>query len=68
MFMKDTKSDSLIKLVDPAPLFDPVKSSVQGRQQEGQEEQPPMEFDKSQLVFPSGESLPRCWTDPDYML
>lgn len=68
MFMKDVESDSLIKVVDPEPLFDPVKNSIQGLQQSGQEEQPPMEFTKEQLVFPSGEALPKCWVDPNYRL
>lgn len=66
MLMKDVESDSLIKVADPTPLFDPNKTSIQGQQQSGQEEQPPMEFSKEQLVFPSGESLPRCWIDPNY--
>jgi hypothetical protein len=68
MLMKDAESNSLIKLDDPTSLFDPVKTSVQARQQSGQEEQPPMEFDKKQLIFPSGESLPRCWVDPNYTM
>lgn len=68
MFMKDTETDTLIKVIDPEPLFDPLKESIQGRDQSGQEEQSPMDFSKAQLVFPSGESLPRCWVDPNYQL
>lgn len=68
MFMKDTETNSLIKLTDPVPLFDPLKPSVEGRQQAGEEEQPPEHYAKTQLVFPSGEALPRCWVDPDYQM
>ena len=39
---------------------------VAGRAQEGEEQQDPAMFDKSDLIFLSGEELPRCWTDPHY--
>ena len=68
MFVKDTQDQTLIKIVDPEQLFDPVQQQVKGQEQAGQEEQPPRDFDKAQLKFPSGESLPQCWTDPDYQL
>lgn len=68
MFLQKKGTDTLIKIVEPDELFDPVKSSVKGRDQEGQEEQAPESFEKAELVFPSGESLPRCWLDADYRL
>ncbi len=39
---------------------------VSGQYQAGEEVQYPEEFNKSDLVFLSGEELPRCWTDPHY--
>ncbi|HEY9881220.1 MAG TPA: acetyltransferase [Leptolyngbyaceae cyanobacterium] len=66
--MKDAETDTLIKVIDPEPLFDPLKDSIKGCDQSGQEEQSPVDFAKTKLVFPSGESLPRCWVDPDYQL
>jgi len=39
---------------------------VRARSQRGEEEQDPAEYAKSALRFPSGEPLPRCWTDPGY--
>ena len=68
MFVKDTQDQTLIKVINPEQLFDPVQQQVKGQEQAGQEEQPPRDFDKSRLKFPSGESLPQCWTDPDYQL
>jgi hypothetical protein len=39
---------------------------VNGRFHAGEEMQDPAGFSKSELAFPSGEDLPRCWTDPAY--
>jgi hypothetical protein len=68
MFFKDTERQVLIKIVNPDALFNPMQPTVQGKQQEGEEEQPPQEFDKAQLIFPSGEPLPQCWVNPNYRL
>jgi hypothetical protein len=68
MFVKDTQSQTLIKVLNPEELFNPAHDHVQGRQQAGEEEQPPENFPKTQLQFPSGEALPQCWVDPDYQL
>jgi hypothetical protein len=37
-----------------------------GRYQHGEEMQDPEKFNKSDLSFLSGESLPRCWVDAHY--
>ena len=66
MLVKRRDDPTLIKLMHPEDLFDPFKNAVEGRQQGGEEEQPPQSFEKTQLIFPSGESLPKCWTDPNY--
>jgi hypothetical protein len=68
MFVKHSQDQTLIKIVDPNQLFDPVQPQVKGQEQAGQNEQPPRNFDKSRLMFPSGEALPQCWTDPEYQL
>lgn len=68
MFMKEKSSDDLIRIEDLDQLASPRASSVVGRLQSGEEEQDAKAFRKSGLVFPSGESLPRCWTDAEYQL
>lgn len=68
MFVKNSQDQTLIKVLNPDQLFDPLQNQVQGQQQAGEEEQPPQSFPKSSLQFPSGESLPQCWTNPDYQL
>ncbi|NJK69121.1 MAG: acetyltransferase [Microcoleus sp. SU_5_3] len=47
-------------------LISPAKNEVLGRNQAGEEEQEPANFPKGKLVFPSGEILPRCWTEENY--
>lgn len=66
MFVKLNRDKTLIKVLDTKALFDPFEANVQGQQQSGQAEQPPSSFEKSHLIFPSGESLPQCWLDPNY--
>lgn len=68
MFMKETETGTLIKVLEPEALFDPIQKSVRACKQAGQAEQFSAPYDKALLKFPSGESLPRCWIDPDYQL
>lgn len=66
MLVKFSEDESLVEVTDVETLFDPFKDSIQGQIQAGQGEQPPQSFDKTKLIFPSGEPLPQCWLDPDY--
>lgn len=66
MFLKSKESGELIKVLNIEALFNPNEKSVHGKDQAGQEEQDPASFEKEQLIFPSGESLPRCWMDVNY--
>lgn len=66
MFLKDKQTDDLIEILDIEALFSPTKTTISGQSQAGQEEQSPSEFEKTNLKFPSGEDLPRCWFDAEY--
>jgi hypothetical protein len=66
MFLLNKSSDTTIEIKDLETLFNPLKNEVEGRMQEGQEEQDPTPFPKQELAFASGEDLPRCWVDPNY--
>ncbi|AFY68173.1 hypothetical protein [Geitlerinema sp. PCC 7407] len=66
MLLQHKETANLIKVVDPTDLFNPSTESIEGQIQAGQEEQDPTPFAKQELVFPSGEALPRCWLDPNY--
>lgn len=66
MFLKDKSNGDLVEVIDLSELFDPNHATVQGRYHAGEEMPEAMGFDKSGLIFPSGEALPRCWTDSHY--
>lgn len=66
MFLKDKTSGDVVEITELAALFDPCAGKVRGRFHAGEEMQEEEAFEKAALVFPSGESLPRCWTDPEY--
>jgi hypothetical protein len=66
MFMKDRKSGDLVEVLDIMALADPFKANILGRIHAGEEMQDPQEFEKTDLIFPSDESLPKCWIQPNY--
>ncbi|MEO0407565.1 MAG: acetyltransferase [Cyanobacteria bacterium P01_A01_bin.135] len=68
MFLKRKDADDLIKISDVETLFDPTASEIVGKVQAGQNEQPETTFQKAELIFPSGETLPQCWTDANYRM
>lgn len=66
MFMAESATGHLIEITDTRALFDPHVSRVKGCMHYGEEAQDPEFFEKSAMSFPSGEALPKCWTDPFY--
>ena len=66
MFIQNRKTHDLIVILTIEELYDPYTSKVSGRFQHGEEEQDSEYFDKTDLIFPSGEELPACWVDPHY--
>ena len=66
MYMRHMPSGDLVEVLDIKALIDPCRDTISGRFHAGEELQEPAEFLKSDLIFPSGESLPSCWVDPHY--
>jgi hypothetical protein len=66
MYLKHQPTGDLVEVLDIASLIDPYRSKLAGRFHAGEELQDPANFAKSDLIFPSGEPLPRCWVDPTY--
>lgn len=66
MFLRHKLNHDIIEILDLDALFDPFKTKVAGRFHAGEEMQEPTMFRKPDLVFPSGETLPRCWLDVHY--
>ena len=66
MFLKESGSDHLVEVLDVQDLIDPYRGDVLGRTHVGEEVGDEERFAKAGMIFPSGESLPRCWCDPHY--
>ena len=66
MFLKNPSNQHLIEVLSLGDLFDPFKDEVEGRYNWGEEIQEPEKFRKKDLIFLSGEVLPRCWVDSHY--
>ncbi len=66
MLLKQKKTGHLLEVTDFIELVNPRAHLLHGRMCYGEELGDPEEFEKSTMCFPSGEDLPRCWTDIHY--
>lgn len=66
MFVKQRDTGKLVEVLSMRELFNPNHPFLVGRFHAGEEVQDPEKFDKADLVFCSGERLPKCWTDVHY--
>jgi hypothetical protein len=66
MYLKQRDGDHLVEVLSTTDLYNPMHDKVVGRVHYGEEPQDPEKYPKSELIFPSGEDLPRCWTDVHY--
>ena len=66
MLLKQRSTGHMIEVMNIVDLVNLNRDEVLGRSQEGEEQQDPIMYKKSDLIFLSGEELPRCWTDPHY--
>jgi hypothetical protein len=66
MFLMYKPSGVLIEVMDLSDLINPCHSVVIGRAHAGEEMQDPDQYLKVEMLFPSGEELPRCWLDAHY--
>lgn len=66
MLLKERNSGHMVEVLNLLDLMNLNRDEVLGCYQEGEEQQDPENFRKTDLIFLSGEALPRCWTDPHY--
>ena len=66
MFLKNRNNGDIVDVENLCDLTNLFHDKVLGSYQVGEELQDPQEFNKVDLIFLSGEELPRCWTDPQY--
>lgn len=68
MFLMYKGNQHLVEVLDVENLYDPCRREIMGRLHCGEEMQEPETFMKSEMAFPSGEMLPRCWLDAHYRM
>ena len=66
MFLKQKKEGQLVEILGLNDLVNPTHKNIVGRLHYGEEMQDPDKFAKANLIFPSGEELPKCWLDVHY--
>lgn len=66
MFLKQAATGELVEVVDLTDVINPFSSTIRARVHTGSSIRRPDTFLKTELSFPSGEPLPRCWTDGHY--
>ncbi|ATX81327.1 hypothetical protein Ga0123462_0452 [Mariprofundus ferrinatatus] len=66
MFLRNVSNGDLAQVLKQGELTDPNSTSVTVRYHAGEEAGDPVSVEKSGLVFPSGEALPKCWLDAHY--
>jgi len=66
MILKHNDTGKLMQVLDLKDLMNPLHDQIKLRLHYGEEAQDPETVHKQKLVFPSGEGLPRAWTDPHY--
>ncbi len=66
MYLIHKPSGDPVEILNLDRLFNPLHREVNGRFLVGDRLQAPAAFGKDDLLFPSGESLPRCWISPTY--
>lgn len=66
MLLKYIPTSDLVEALNLKEVFDPFMESISIRTQAGEDTMDKGMCKKSDLVFPSGEPLPRCWRDSHY--
>ena len=66
MFLKHIPTDDLVEVIDLTDVINPCSTTIRARAHTGETVHRPENFLKTELAFPSGESLPLCWVDVHY--
>jgi hypothetical protein len=66
MFLRNSRTGDLVLPIEPGAVFNPLVDSVQARSLTGEDAAAIASYEKSALLFPSGEPLPLCWSDSRY--
>lgn len=67
MYLKHVPTGDLVEVLDLPDVINPNSPTIRARSYINDTVQKPENFLKAELVFPSGESLPLCWIDSQYL-
>ena len=63
MFLKHVPTNDLVEVIDLTDVINPHSPTILARSHASEVIQHPENFLKTELAFPSGESLPVCWIE-----
>ena len=63
MYLKHVPTDDLVEVIDLQDVINPYSPTIRARSHAGEVVHRPENFLKTELAFPSGEALPKCWID-----
>lgn len=66
MYLKHVPTGELVEVIDLQDVVNPHSTTVLTRGYGGDHAHRAEKVPKEELMFPSGESLPECWTEKDY--
>ena len=66
MLLRQRKSGHMVEIMNLLELINLNNDEVTGCFQEGEGVLAPKTFKKNDLIFLSGEALPKCWVNPHY--
>lgn len=66
MLLVQRDTGHLVEVLDIKRLFDPFEKEFEGRLNYGEDLPDPENFQKADVLFQSGEPLPKCWLDAHY--
>ena len=66
MFLKHVPTNDLVEVIDLTDVINPHSPTILARSHAGEVIQRPENFLKTELAFPSGESLPLCWIETQH--
>jgi hypothetical protein len=65
VFLKHVPTEDLVEVIDLTDVINPHSPTILARSHAGEVIQRPENFLKTELSFPSGEPLPKCWIETE---
>ena len=66
VYLKHVPTDDLVEVIDLQDVINPYATTVLARGYTDERLQRTDRYPKTELIFPSGEALPQCWTERSF--